>query len=77
LAGASGYTVIESPSREMEWKNVTYLSWYVILKVSGVLRIAEFRAKWGRISVNVGPVNPTKERMSFDQLSTIPPAAGP
>jgi hypothetical protein len=41
----------------------TYLSWYVIVKVPGVLRVAEIGTKWCRVTVNIRPINPTKESM--------------
>jgi hypothetical protein len=63
LAGASGYTIRHdriSIGRNKE-KNSTYLGWNVVLKVPSVLGIAEFGTEWSRVTMNVGPVNPTKE----------------
>jgi len=63
LAGASGYTIHHdriSIGRKKE-KNSTHLGWNIILKVPSVLGITEFRTEWGRVTVNVGPVDPTKE----------------
>ena len=58
---ATQCTVIESPSEKKRKKNSTHLGWNVVLKVSSVFGIAEFRTEWGRVTMNAGPVDPTKE----------------
>ena len=52
--------MIESPSEEKR-KTSTYLGWNIVLKVPSVLRITEFGTEWGRVTMDVGPVDPTKE----------------
>jgi len=42
---------------------LTYLGWYVVVKVPGVLRIVKFWTEWRGITINVGPINSTEERM--------------
>jgi hypothetical protein len=44
-------------------KHRTHLSWNVIVKVPRVLGIMEFGTEWSRITMNIRPVNPTKERV--------------
>ena len=49
--------------RRTKLRDPTYLSWYIIVKVSGVLRAAEIGSKWRRVTMNVRPINPAKERV--------------
>jgi hypothetical protein len=51
--------MIESPSGKL--RNLSYLGWYIVVKMPGVLRIVEFGSKWRGITINMGPVNSTKE----------------
>ena len=64
LAGASGYRMIESrPGRRL---TITYLGWYVVVKMPRVLGIVEFGTKRRGIMMNMGPVNSTKECMCLE-----------
>jgi hypothetical protein len=51
--------MIESPPGKS--RKLTYLGWYIVVKVPGVLRIVEFGSKRRGITMNMGPVNSTKE----------------
>jgi hypothetical protein len=46
-------------------RNQTHLSRNVVVKVPSVLGIVEFGTEWGRVTMNIGPVNPTKEGVSL------------
>jgi hypothetical protein len=48
---------------EKKEKNSTHLDWNVVLKVQSVFGIAGFGTEWGRVTMSVGPVDPTKEGM--------------
>ncbi len=44
------------PARN-EMRVPTYLGWYVVVKVPGVLRIVKFWTEQRGITINVGPIN--------------------
>ena len=60
MAGASGCTMIESPSEEGERE--THLSWYIVIKVSSILKVAEIGT---RMAQNIDEYSPNQlhERM--------------
>jgi hypothetical protein len=59
FAGASGCTNDRILPDEVG--DSTYLSWYIIVKVPGVLRVAEIGTKWCRVAMNIRPIDPIKK----------------
>jgi hypothetical protein len=57
--------MIESPTGR-RLRNITYLGWYIVVKMPGILRIVEFGTKWRGIMMNMGPVDSTKEWMYLE-----------
>ena len=75
LAGASGYRMIESRSGRR--LTITYLGWYVVVKMPRVLGVVEFGTKRCGIMMNMGPVNSTKECMCLEICVRIRNQKGP